>query len=281
MKRSRLKIDVAKGCGFCAGVRRAVDMAKRSADKHGQVTMLGDIVHNQTVIRRLNEEGVRVADSANELDTSSPVLLRAHGTTPGVESQLKERGLTLIDATCPLVKEIHKAVKALEEEGRTCIIVGDHGHDEVIGIAGQVKDAYVVSSPEEARKLPTMKKAGVVVQSTQTQENLQAVVSVLLPEILDLRVMNTICAPSRLNQREAERIARENDVVIVIGSRSSANTQRLFELVRRINPAAYLVSSADELEIDWFNVVQSVGITAGASTPDEVIQDVIHKIQNL
>ncbi len=281
MKSSRIKIDMAKGCGFCAGVRRAVKMAEEAAKEHGRVTMLGDIVHNESVIRDLSQKGVRVVESPQAMDESFPILLRAHGTTPGVEKSLYGRGLTILDATCPLVREIHKAIRDLEKEGRVCLIVGDHGHDEVIGIAGQVREARVVSTPDEARDLPTMKKAGVVVQSTQTQANLQAVMAELLPKVLDVRVVNTICAPSRQNQREAERIARENEAVIVIGSPASANTQRLVEVVRRHNDRVYCISSADELDIESFNVVQSVGITAGASTPDAVIREVIEKIQTL
>jgi 4-hydroxy-3-methylbut-2-en-1-yl diphosphate reductase len=280
MSGSRIKIDVAKGCGFCAGVRRAVDMAKRSANQYGLVAMLGDIVHNERVIRELENRGIQVVDSPEKVQ-DNPVLLRAHGTTPNLESTLREMGLTVIDATCPLVREIHKAIRILEKEGRVCIIAGDKGHDEVVGIASQVKNARIVSTPEDAHELPVMKKAGMVVQSTRTLDNLKEIVSILLPKVSDLRVINTICGPSRRNQLEAERIARENDVVIVIGSRTSANTKRLFEVVRRINKRVYLISSADELEIEWFKVVQSVGITAGASTPDDVIQEVIHKIQNL
>jgi len=278
MNSPRIKIDVAKGCGFCGGVRRAVDMALKAADEHGSVAMLGDIVHNESVVSMLEYKGVRVVDSPEDV-LDKPILLRAHGTPPETEKLLREKGLSLIDATCPLVKEIHKAVRELEQENRVCIIVGDKGHEEVTGIAGQVKKALVVSRPQDGKKLPAMKKAGVVVQSTQTQENLKAVVSTLLPKVQDLRIINTICAPSRQNQIEAERIAKENDAVVVIGSRTSANTKRLFQVVKKFNPAVFLVSSPDELEKEWFNVVQSVGITAGASTPDDVIGAVIDKIR--
>jgi len=278
MKSPRIKIDIAKGCGFCGGVRRAVDMALKAADEHGSVAMLGDIVHNESVISMLEDKGVRVVKSSEDI-SDMPILLRAHGTPPEMENFLRDKGLSLIDATCPLVKEIHKAVRELEQEGRSCIVLGDKGHEEVTGIAGQVKNPLVVSGPRDAEKLPVIKKAGVVVQSTQTQKNLKSVVSILLPKVRDLRIINTICAPSRQNQTEAERIAKENDMVVVIGSRTSANTKRLFQVVKKYNPAVYLVSSPDELEKEWFNVVQSVGITAGASTPDDVIGAVIDKIR--
>ncbi len=281
MSKSRITIDLAKGCGFCAGVRRAVQMAEEAAKKHGRVTMLGDIVHNETVIKELAGKGVNVVSSPDEIPEEVPILLRAHGTTPAVEDELYGRGLTVLDATCPLVREIHKVIRELEKEGRRCLIVGDQGHDEVVGIAGQVHEAVVIATPEEARKLSTMKKAGVVSQSTQTQANLQAVVAELLPKVLDLRVVNTICAPSRLNQREAERVARENELVIVIGSDTSANTKRLVEVVRRLNSNVIRIASADELDIEALKSVQSIGITAGASTPDAVIRDVIHTIQTI
>ena len=267
MSKSRITIDLAKGCGFCAGVRRAVQMAEEAAKKHGRVTMLGDIVHNETVIKELAGKGVNVVSSPDEIPEEVPILLRAHGTTPAVEDELYGRGLTVLDATCPLVREIHKVIRELEKEGRRCLIVGDQGHDEVVGIAGQVHEAVVIATPEEARKLSTMKKAGVISQSTQTQA--------------DLRVVNTICAPSRLNQREAERVARENELVIVIGSDTSANTKRLVEVVRRLNSNVIRIASADELDIEALKSVQSIGITAGASTPDAVIRDVIHTIQTI
>jgi len=256
-------------------------MAEEAAKKHGRVTMLGDIVHNETVIKELAGKGVNVVSSPDEIPEEVPILLRAHGTTPAVEDELYGRGLTVLDATCPLVREIHKVIRELEKEGRRCLIVGDQGHDEVVGIAGQVHEAVVIATPEEARKLSTMKKAGVVSQSTQTQANLQAVVAELLPKVLDLRVVNTICAPSRLNQREAERVARENELVIVIGSDTSANTKRLVEVVRRLNSNVIRIASADELDIEALKSVQSIGITAGASTPDAVIRDVIHTIQTI
>jgi 4-hydroxy-3-methylbut-2-enyl diphosphate reductase len=144
-----------------------------------------------------------------------------------------------------------------------------------------VKDAVVIATREEARNLSTIKKAGVVSQSTQTQANLQAIVAELIPKVLDLRVVNTICAPSRQNQKEAERVARENEAVIVIGSKTSANTRRLEGIIRKLNPNVIHIASADELDIDALNSVQSIGITAGASTPDGVIRDVIEKIQTI
>jgi 4-hydroxy-3-methylbut-2-enyl diphosphate reductase len=278
MNSPRIKIDVAKGCGFCGGVRRAVDIALKAADEYGSVAMLGDIVHNEDVVSMLESNGVHVVNSPEDI-TNKPVLLRAHGTPPETENLLREKGLFIIDATCPLVKEIHSAVRELEKENRTCIIIGDKGHEEVDGISGRVKTSLILSGPQDAEKLPSMKKAGVVVQSTQTHQNLNAIVAILLTKVQDLRIINTICAPSRQNQKEAERIARENDVIIVIGSRSSANTRRLYQVVKKYNPDVYLVSSSDELEKDWFNVVQSVGITAGASTPDDVIGEVIFKIR--
>lgn len=279
MKESSIKIDLAKGCGFCGGVRRAVQMAEEAAKDYMHVTMLGNIVHNETVVKDLEKKGVFVVDSFDAIDPRYPVLLRAHGSTPAVEETLYAMGLTILDATCPLVREIHKAIKDIEKEGRICLIVGDHDHDEVVGIAGQVSQATIVASPDEAKKLPTIKKAGIVVQSTQTQANLQAVVAELLPKVMDLRVINTICAPSRLYQQEAERIARENDAVLIIGSPNSANTRRLAEVVKQFNHRAMVIASANELDIDALNGVHSIGITAGASTPDCVIQEVIEKIK--
>ena len=166
-----MKITVAKDAGYCFGVRDAVNMAYDSAEEHGSVYMLGDIVHNEKVVQDLEIAGAKVVDSLKDVPKESPILFRAHGTVNKLWHEAKKNSMNVIDATCPLVHEIHHEVKKLSEDGRNIIIIGDHGHDEVVAIADQVEGSIIVSNPEEASELRKMKRAGVVSQSTQMIEN--------------------------------------------------------------------------------------------------------------
>ena len=275
-----MKVTLARGSGFCFGVRDAVEMAHESAGEFGNVYMLGDIVHNEHVVHQLDDAGVLVVNNLDKIE-DAPVLFRAHGTATDVWKNAKERGLNIIDATCPLVTQIHEEVKQLAEEGRQVFIIGDHGHDEVVGIASQVEGATVLSSPEEAEALRKMKKIGVVSQSTQTIENVQEILNVLVTKATDLRFINTICFPTTRNQDAIKELARVNDVMIIIGSFTSANTKRLTSISMKINENTYQVQSADDLENGWFSDIETVGVSAGASTPDILIQKVISRLNGI
>lgn len=243
--------------------------------------MLGDIVHNEHVVRELDEAGIRVVDSLEQVE-SGILMIRAHGATPGIYEAARRKGLMLIDATCPLVLEIHKFAKQLEKEGYTIIVIGDHGHDEVVGIAGQVESAMIISSPEETEQaVGKLSRIGIVVQSTQNIENVQKIVSTLSAKCRELKFFNTICTPTTHHQQEIRVLPKENDLMIIIGSRTSANTCRLTAISKELNPGTYQVESADDVMSEWFEGVASVGISAGASTPDSIIQQVIKRIQEI
>jgi 4-hydroxy-3-methylbut-2-enyl diphosphate reductase len=188
--------------------------------------------------------------------------------------------MNIIDATCPLVREIHDEVRKLAEENRPVIVIGDHGHDEVVGIASQVDNVIVVSTPKEAEGLRKMKRAGVVSQSTQTIENVQAIINVLMTKVYDLRFVNTICFPTKRNQAQIKELANKCDVMIIIGSFTSANSKRLEQLSKRINSNTHQVNSTGELKEEWFVNTDTVGISAGASTPDYLIEEVRERIES-
>jgi 4-hydroxy-3-methylbut-2-enyl diphosphate reductase len=207
-------------------------------------------------------------------------MFRAHGTSTKVWEKAQKQNMNIIDATCPLVKEIHDEVIKLEKEGRKIIIIGDHGHDEVVGIASQIKDPIIVATPDEAQKLRKMKKAGIVSQSTQTIENVQEIINILMTKVFDLRFINTICFPTKRNQQQLKDLSEKCDVMVVIGSFTSANSNRLTQLALERNDRSYQVTSADDLNSDWFNESDVVGITAGASTPDNIIKNVTEKIKS-
>jgi len=276
-----LKILLAKDAGYCFGVRDAVNLAYDSAKKHGDVYMLGDIVHNESVVDDLNKAGAKVVKNIDEVPDGKPILFRAHGTSVETWKNVQSKDMYIIDATCPLVEEIHDEVKKLSKEGRKIIVIGDHGHDEVVGIASQVSDAIIVSNIEEAMKLRKMKKAGVVSQSTQTIENVQKIINIIMTKVYDLNFVNTICFPTKRNQNQIKDLAKQCDVMIVIGSFTSANSKRLTLLAKKINDRSYQVTNADEIKIEWFTGAKTVGLSAGASTPDNIIDDVLNKIKTI
>jgi 4-hydroxy-3-methylbut-2-enyl diphosphate reductase len=276
-----MKIVIAKNAGYCFGVRDAVDLAYDISNKEGNVFMLGDIVHNEKVVSDLSENGAKVVESLDDVPENSTVLFRAHGTKNEIWNEAKNKNIKIKDATCPLVHKIHEDVKELYEDGRKIIVIGDHGHDEVVAIADQAPNTIVVSSVEEAKKIRRFRKAGVVSQSTQAIENVQDIIKVLMTKIFDLRFVNTICFPTKRNQEEIKRLANIVDVMIIIGSFTSANSNRLTSLSKNINKNTYQVTDCLDLDKNWFDNVDSVGISAGASTPDYLIEDIKDKIYEI
>jgi len=276
-----MRIEVAKSIGFCGGVARAVKMAEETAEKYGKVQMLGDIVHNSLVVNKLAEMHVEVVENQDDLDKTKPLLLRAHGTPIKLEKQLEEEGYLLVDATCPLVKEIHDEAIKLEQEDRRVIIIGDHGHDEVIGIQSRLTNPIIVESIEDAENLDFMKKMGVVIQSTQFIQDVGKIIDVLAQKCDDMHYINTICGPTRIRQKQVKELALNNQLVLIVGSKASANTQRLAQICKEINFNTIQVESDADLEQKWFENVSSVGISGGASTPEYVIDSVKKSVQKI
>jgi len=278
-----MKVNLAKSAGFCFGVKRALNIAFSTIKKGESVEMLGDIVHNDDVVRKINSAGIKKIGMLRQGEDKT-LLIRAHGASLKTISRAKQLGYRVVDATCPMVKEIHEIAKRLEHEGRRVIIIGDKKHDEVLGIVGQLTGKAIVIDPNikiPIKAVKLVKKAGVVVQSTQNIEKIMRTVAVLKEHIRDLRFYNTICRPTRVKQGEIRELPLQNDIIIVIGSRSSANTKRLYEISLSLNPRTYWIQSKKDIDPGWFNGVHSVGVTAGASTPDEVTRDIAEHIKEM
>ena len=277
-----MKISIAKSAGFCFGVKRAIDLAlKTSSESDRPVQMLGHIVHNERVVEQIDQAGVQVIDTIEDA-IPGILMIRAHGAPPEIYARARERDLELVDATCPLVKEIHEKARSLHEQNYPVIVIGDHGHDEVKGIAAQVPDCTVIASPEEVSSLKkTSRRLGVVVQSTQNVENVKAIIAELVPRCQELRFFNTICFPTTKHQTDIRAMPLNNEVMIIVGSFTSANTKRMTEISRQINDRSYQVTGAEDLKREWFDGVNTVGVHAGASTPDFVIQEVVNGIMQL
>jgi 4-hydroxy-3-methylbut-2-enyl diphosphate reductase len=275
---SSLTITVARNAGFCFGVKRAIDLAREAVAEHHKVAMLGDIVHNESVVADLEKAGVIVFSDIDQVPSGMPVLFRSHGTPLPIWQKAAEKGLVIIDATCPLVKEIHKASKMLAEDNRKIIIIGDKGHEEVEGIASQTHDPIILSNAADALQLRALKRAGIVIQSTQFMDNVNEIVNILVTKVQDLRIINTICQPTRNRQKQLKELAVQNDVMIIVGSFTSANTKRLTSIAKQINPRSYQVQGPEDVDLGWFKAATTVGVSAGASTPAETVVAVVKKI---
>jgi 4-hydroxy-3-methylbut-2-enyl diphosphate reductase len=278
-----MKINVAKSAGFCFGVKRAIDIAHKTLQTKNKIYMLGDIVHNEDIARQMRKAGIiRIKRLASGQDKT--LLIQAHGSPRKILEKAYKLGYTIIDATCPMVREIHKIATGLEKQGYKIIIIGDLNHSEVQGIVGQLQHkAIVIDSVKNIplKKIKAIKKAGVVVQSTQNLDKALAIVSVLKKYIKDLNFRNTICQPTRTKQEEIKLLPQENDVMVIIGSKTSANTKRLYEISKSVNKRSYWVRSKLDVKPIWFRNAKTVGVTAGASTPDSTTQEVIEYIKSL
>lgn len=275
-------IRVAEHAGACYGVNRALELARGCALEHAEpVHTLGPLIHNPIVVEELAEQGVGLAQSLDEIDRGS-VIIRSHGVVPQVIEDARARGLSVVDATCPYVKKVHKAASNLVHEGYDLIIVGESGHPEVEGIVGHAEGkAHVVASPQDLDGLTLGKRVGVVVQTTQTAANLSAVVAALAPLVSELRVVNTICAATSERQRAAASLASEADIMIVVGGKNSGNTRRLAQICHAACLKTHHIEDAAELDQSWFDGARLIGITAGASTPQAHIERVVSAIERM
>ncbi|MEY8436421.1 4-hydroxy-3-methylbut-2-enyl diphosphate reductase [Atopobiaceae bacterium 24-176] len=276
-------IVVADHAGACFGVERALSLVEGVLSAGGTpVHTMGPLIHNPQVVASLEGRGV---DAVGEGDIASlpagdRVVLRSHGVVPQVTEEALAAGLEVVDATCPYVKKVHRAAQRLAAEGYEVVVVGQAGHPEVEGILGHAPGAHVVGSAADARALPAAKRVGVVVQTTTEKGLLDEVVSELLARFGEVRVHNTICEATRERQEAAARLADAVDVMVVIGGKNSANTTRLAEICSARVPTCH-VEAAGELDAAFFDGVDTVGVTAGASTPASQIEEVVGAIHAL
>jgi len=280
---SHIKINLAKSAGFCFGVKRALDIAFKTSKSSKRVYMLGDIVHNDDVVREIRKVGIKKIEKLSS-GKGKVLLIRAHGACINIIKKALRLGYKIIDATCPMVKEIHKIATDMEQKGYKIIVIGDKKHDEVHGIIGQLRNKAIII--DNLKHIPIkiikgIKKACVLVQSTQDLEKVLKIVEILKLYINELEFFNTICKPTRIKQEEIKIMPLENDVMIIIGSKNSANTRRLYEISKSLNRQSYWIQSKEEINPNWFRDVKSVGISAGASTPELTTQGVIEYIKQI
>ena len=281
-----MQIEQAREIGFCFGVKRAIAMLEGAARKYGSVETLGAVVHNQTVVERLAALGVAVAESLEHLQ-GNVVAISSHGVAPEVVREIKRRGLFLVDTTCPRVRSAQRAARKLAGAGFDVIIFGDAEHPEVKGVLGWMGERGMAILDERVLaqwgQLP--RRLGVVSQTTQNPTHFASfvgrLVELILPNTLELRVVNTICDATGKRQAAALELAQRCDLMLVIGGRFSANTRHLAETCATAGVETHLIESAPEIEEAWLRGRQHIGITAGASTPAEAVEEVILTLKHI
>lgn len=271
-----MKIYYARHGGFCFGVKRAIRMAIKAVKGGDNVYSLGPLIHNRMVVEDLNKKGIITVQHLRAIKNRN-VIIRSHGIHPDILASLRKKNFKIIDATCPKVRRAQRYVEKLTKEGYYVVIVGEKDHPEVKGLLGYADGKAEIYT--DGIKIKN-KKIGVVPQTTLDIEHLNQAISQMMPDVLEMKVYNTICYETAIRISEALKIAERVDVMIIIGGKNSANTTRLYEICKGHKPS-YHIESADEILKDWFKDAQRIGVAAGASTPKEQIRDIVKHLRGM
>jgi len=263
------QVIMAKEMGFCFGVKRALDIVN---NQQGELSILGDLIHNKTVIERLKEKGVRFIESIDEAKTKK-IVITAHGAADSVKDKVQRNGFEMIDTTCPFVENIHKLTKEKEKEGYFIVLIGKPDHVEVKGIIKDLKHKLVVNNLENVEKLKN-ERAAVFCQTTQEADKVEKILEKIKKKVKEVEFYDTICEATKSRQSSAKEVAKKADIMIVVGGKHSSNTIRLKEVCSKIVETRH-IEFPEELMKDWFKEKDVVGITAGASTPQDIISKVV------
>jgi len=281
-----LEIKIAKHAGFCIGVRKAVEKALAATNSYEikkPIYSLGHLVHNSFVVEELKKKGIIIVNSIDEINTTGTLIISAHGVSPHIFNQVKEKKLDVIDTTCTQVAKVQNLAKQLSNDGYLIIIIGDKNHPEVKGVrewAGT--NSYVISNREEILPEILTKKIGIISQTTISLELFDTISkSIREKATAEVKIFNTICSATSTRQKAAITLAHEVDAMLIIGDNKSANTNRLYELSKGIQENSYLVAEPSIINKEWLLNKKNVGITAGASTPIEIIDSVIKKLRDM
>ena len=286
-----MQIKLANPRGFCAGVDRAIEIVNRALDVYGApIYVRHEVVHNKFVVENLRERGAVFVEELHQVPDDAWVIFSAHGVSQQVQNEAKERGLKVFDATCPLVTKVHMEVMRYSSEGRECVLIGHAGHPEVEGTMGQYDrsaggEIYLVEDEDDAQRLEVRNpsKLAYVTQTTLSMDDTARVIDALrarFPEILGPR-KDDICYATQNRQDAVKQLASDCDLMLVVGSPNSSNSNRLRELAERMGTPAYLIDNADQIEEAWLDSVKTVGITAGASAPEVLVEEVVARLRRL
>lgn len=278
-----MEVIVADNAGFCFGVKRAIKLADDTLEStQGRVKSLGSLIHNPQVVDSFRARGLEVVAEIDSVALEDTVIIRSHGVGPEVKQSAAERGLKVVDTTCPFVTKAQQYAARLIADGYKVVMIGDKDHPEVIGVVAHTRNqAIVINTVADAEKLKFIPRMGVVFQTTHSIGHVQEIVGALLKRGKEVRVFNTLCGATTSMQKTAIELSSEVDAMVVIGGRQSANTAQLAEVCRRVNPRVLQIESAEELDEGWFRGLRRVGVSAGASTPDDVIAEVVDRITRI
>ena len=280
-----MNIKISEKAGFCFGVKRAMGLAWRElCDEHDKQTYaLGPLIHNKQAVEKYEERGLITVDDIEEIPSDVKMIIRSHGVSKSIYDRADEKGLDVVDTTCPFVKKIHDIVKENYDNGKKIILIGDKNHPEVIGINGWCKNtAITIKTIEEAEALELNNDESycAVAQTTMNLEVYGKIVEILKTKADDIEFNNTICSSTKARQEAARELASEMDCMIVIGGKHSSNTQKLVGICKEVCPT-FAIETRDDLDVEEIKKYENVGITAGASTPDWIIDDIIEYLKSL
>ena len=280
-----MNIKISEKAGFCFGVKRAMGLAWRElCDEHDKQTYaLGPLIHNKQAVEKYEERGLITVDDIEEIPSDVKMIIRSHGVSKSIYDRAEEKGLDVVDTTCPFVKKIHDIVKENYDNGKKIILIGDKNHPEVIGINGWCKNtAITIKTIEEAEvlELNNNERYCAVAQTTMNLEVYRKIVEILKAKADDIEFNNTICSSTKARQEAARELASEMDCMIVIGGKHSSNTQKLVGICKEVCPT-FAIETRDDLDVEEIKKYENVGITAGASTPDWIIDDIIEYLKSL
>ena len=273
-----MKVLVAEKCGFCLGVKNAITLAKKTLAEQDTVYSLGPIIHNDEVVHELAQKGLKAINSIEQID-SGTVLIRSHGATKQQLQEIEKRGLNIVDATCVLVKRLQKISHKLNQDGYKVVIIGDEKHPEVQAIVGFAENVAVIGNQGDLQKLSGHGKLGIICQTTQSPDHFAEMIAEIAKKgFSELKIINTLCREAIKRQNSAVELCRKVDIMFVLGSLHSANTRKLAELCRKYNEHTYHLQNWQKLDKNIIYGKMTAGVTAGASTPDRVIQEFVEKL---
>jgi 4-hydroxy-3-methylbut-2-enyl diphosphate reductase len=275
----KMKVLVAQKCGFCLGVKNAISMARETLQARKEVYSLGPVIHNEDVVRQLAKDGLTTVESVGEIP-SGTILIRSHGAAIEEIEKIKQKGLEIVDATCVLVKRVQKIAKQLHDDGYQVVIIGDKNHPEVQAVVGHAPDIAVVADESDLSKLPKNRKLGIICQTTQSPGHFGEMVGLIAKSgFSELKVVNTLCKEAITRQESAVELCKQVDIMFVLGGLHSANTRKLAELCKKYNPQTFHLQNWKELDKNILFGKNIAGVTAGASTPDQIIEEFVENLR--
>lgn len=276
-----MKVLVAETCGFCNGVKNAIRIAEKVLSQEEKVYSLGPIIHNRDVVERLAKAGLKTIDRVKDID-SGTVIIRSHGAAPEEIDELKRKGIKIVDATCVLVKRVQHIAQELAKDGYKVVVIGDENHPEIQAVVGCAKDVVVIADESDLYKLPKNARLGIVCQTTQSPEHFGRMLGEIgRGSFNEMKVINTLCQEAKKRQESAVQLCRQVDVMFVLGGLESANTRKLAELCKKVNKQTFHLQNWNELDKNILSGNNIAGITAGASTPEWIIDEFVNKLKAL